>query len=301
MVCRWAGCVLHRHIVNRDDDAQSRSVSSPFQVADPAHPASLSAGAHGVTLGVRGIVIDGAGHVFLVKHSYNAGWYLPGGGVEVGKTLATALARELREEGNIRLTDPPHLFAMYLTGANSRRDHVALYVVRSFHQSEPPLLNGEIVAHGFFLPDSLPDDTTLSTRARIAEVLERRPSCRDLVSCLPRHAALPAVVESRGNRRLLHRQGQRRAETGLALLRDRAGRRSAASLLTKDEARARRCWAPSASRRRGPSRRRRRAWCEGPCRAGAMRVEVNHASTNPSLRVEIATIMAAKLRECSPI
>ena len=118
--------------------------------------------AHGVTLGVRGMVIDGAGHVFLVKHSYIAGWYLPGGGVEVGETLATALARELREEGNIRLTDPPHLFAIYLNRRDSRRDHVALYVARSFHQSQPPLPNGEIVAHGFFSPNSLPDDTTLS-------------------------------------------------------------------------------------------------------------------------------------------
>lgn len=66
--------------------------------------------AHGVTLGVRGMVIDGVGRVFLVKHSYIDGWYLPGGGVEVGETLPTALARELREEGNIELTDPPHFF-----------------------------------------------------------------------------------------------------------------------------------------------------------------------------------------------
>ena len=130
--------------------------------------------AHGVTLGVRGMVIDGAGRVFLVKHSYVDGWYLPGGGVEVGETLPTALARELREEGNIELTDPPHFFAVYFNRRVSRRDHVALYVVRSFHQSAEPLPNREIVAHGFFSPDSLPEDTTLSTWARITEVLEGR-------------------------------------------------------------------------------------------------------------------------------
>lgn len=148
----------------------------PFELLIRRIPRLYRRVAHGVTLGVRGMVIDGAGRVFLVKHSYIAGWYLPGGGVEVGETLATALARELREEGNIRLTDPPHLFAIYLNRRNSRRDHVALYVVRSFHQSQPPLPNGEIVAHGFFSADLLPDDTTLSTRARIAEVLERRPA-----------------------------------------------------------------------------------------------------------------------------
>ena len=127
----------------------------------------------GLTLGVRGLVIDGTGRVFLIKHSYIAGWHLPGGGVEVGETLTKALARELREEGNIELTGPAPLFGIYYNRRVSRRDHVALYVVRSFRQSAPPLPNREIVAHGFFAPDALPEDTTRATRARIAEVLQQ--------------------------------------------------------------------------------------------------------------------------------
>jgi 8-oxo-dGTP pyrophosphatase MutT (NUDIX family) len=127
--------------------------------------------ARAVTLGVRAMVIDGQGRVFLVQHSYLAGWHLPGGGVETGETLATALARELMEEGNIALTATPQLFAVYYNKRVSKRDHVALYVVREFTQSAPPQPNREIVAHGFFAPDALPDDTGRATRARLAEVL----------------------------------------------------------------------------------------------------------------------------------
>jgi 8-oxo-dGTP pyrophosphatase MutT (NUDIX family) len=112
--------------------------------------------------------------VFLIKHSYVAGWHLPGGGVEPGETLVMALTRELREEGNIELGEQPALFAIYFNRRASRRDHVALYVIRGFHQSAPPRPNREIIAHGFFPPDSLPQDTALATRARIAEVLGGR-------------------------------------------------------------------------------------------------------------------------------
>ena len=128
--------------------------------------------ARGATLGAFGMVIDGQGRVFLVKHSYVSGWHLPGGGVETGETLLTALSRELGEEGNIRLTGEPRLHGVFHNHRVSKRDHVALFIVRDFVQPSAPIPDREIVAHGFFAPDDLPDDTGRATRARIAEVLD---------------------------------------------------------------------------------------------------------------------------------
>ena len=131
--------------------------------------------ARAMTLGVRALVIDEEGRIFLVKHSYVSGWHLPGGGVEAGETLNQAIARELREEGNIEMTAAPRLHGIFFNNRASRRDHVALFVVRAFRQMAAPVPNGEIIAHGFFAPDALPNDTTAATRARIIEVMGGAP------------------------------------------------------------------------------------------------------------------------------
>jgi 8-oxo-dGTP pyrophosphatase MutT (NUDIX family) len=130
--------------------------------------------ARGMTLGVRGVVLDDANRVFLVQHSYVSGWHLPGGGVEVGEAFSDALARELMEEGRIELVAEPSLHGVFLNRHVSRRDHVAVYVVRHFRQDRLPGPNREIAACGFFAADALPPGTTEGTRLRIAEVLENR-------------------------------------------------------------------------------------------------------------------------------
>ncbi|TMJ36523.1 MAG: NUDIX domain-containing protein [Alphaproteobacteria bacterium] len=131
--------------------------------------------ARAMTLGVRALVIDEEGRVFLVKHSYVSGWHLPGGGVEAGETISEALARELQEEGNIEMTAPPQLHGLFFNDRDSRRDHVALFIVRAFRQLAAPVPGREIVGHGFFALDALPNDTTAATRARIIEVLGGAP------------------------------------------------------------------------------------------------------------------------------
>ena len=155
------------------------SLSGPRRALEPALRRLLHVYwrfARAMTLGVRALVIDADGRIFLVKHSYVSGWHLPGGGVEVGETLAQAVARELHEEGNIDVTEPPELHGVFFNDRDSRRDHVALFVVRGFRQVAAPVPDREIVAHGFFPVDALPNDTTAATRARIVEVLGGAPS-----------------------------------------------------------------------------------------------------------------------------
>jgi ADP-ribose pyrophosphatase YjhB (NUDIX family) len=128
--------------------------------------------ARGMTLGVRGVVLDSGNRVFLVRHSYVSGWHLPGGGVEVGESFLEALRRELMDEGRIELVGEPALHGLFFNNHVSRRDHVAVYVVRQFRQDRLPEPNREIVECGFYDANALPAETTKGTRLRIAEVLD---------------------------------------------------------------------------------------------------------------------------------
>jgi ADP-ribose pyrophosphatase YjhB (NUDIX family) len=125
--------------------------------------------ARGMTLGVRAACFDSEGRIFLVRHSYLPGWYLPGGGVERHETVDQALAKELREEGNLAIAGVPQLVGLYLNRADSRRDHVAFYRV-AVEQTTPRESNWEIVESGFFSLDALPATTTQATLRRLQEL-----------------------------------------------------------------------------------------------------------------------------------
>jgi 8-oxo-dGTP pyrophosphatase MutT (NUDIX family) len=133
----------------------------------------------GMTLGARAAVFDPQGRVFLVRHTYVSGWQLPGGGVENNETIMDALRRELREEGRIELLGEPVFHGIFFNRKISRRDHVAIYVVRNYRQDRLPEPNREIAECGFFDPQNLPDGVTPGTRRRISEILGQTPVIAD--------------------------------------------------------------------------------------------------------------------------
>ncbi len=123
----------------------------------------------GATLGVRAACFDEKGRIFLVRHTYLPGWYLPGGGVERGETLLMALHKEIREEGNLVAASTPQLFHVYLNLEGSNRDHVALYRLE-VSQTAPKKPDHEIAESGFFDLSALPEGVTAATRRRLAEL-----------------------------------------------------------------------------------------------------------------------------------
>ena len=123
----------------------------------------------GKTLGVRAVAVDGEGRVLLVKHTYLAGWWLPGGGVDRGETTQAAVVRELREEAGLIARSEPRLLSVHSNERFFPGDHVLVFAIDAFDLTERTS-HGEIAEIGWFAPDALPDDAHRSTRARLDEI-----------------------------------------------------------------------------------------------------------------------------------
>lgn len=128
----------------------------------------------GMTLGVRAMLIDTDNRVLLVRHGYAHGWHFPGGGVEPGESLLTAVTRETLEEAGASFKAQPQLHGVFTNFEAFPGDHVALFVSRDFVRTDAPRPTFEIQEQGFFARDALPEATTEGTRRRIAEVLDGR-------------------------------------------------------------------------------------------------------------------------------
>lgn len=126
----------------------------------------------GMTLGAQGAVIDTDGRVLLVRHGYRPGWWFPGGGVEWGETLVTALARELEEEVGVTLTAEPALHGIFSNFTSFPGDHIAVFVVRDWERRADYRKRGEIAEARMFAWRDLPERIDPGTRARLAEIFD---------------------------------------------------------------------------------------------------------------------------------
>jgi ADP-ribose pyrophosphatase YjhB (NUDIX family) len=76
--------------------------------------------ANSLVPGASAIVADNRGRILLQRRSDNGRWALPGGLMDIGESIAEAIAREVQEETGLDVeperivgvyTDPAHVFA----------------------------------------------------------------------------------------------------------------------------------------------------------------------------------------------
>jgi 8-oxo-dGTP pyrophosphatase MutT (NUDIX family) len=116
-----------------------------------------------ITLGVRIMLVED-GKVILVKHSYQDGWFLPGGGVKRGETLEQAICREAAEECGATLNHVQFI-GTYHNFVEHKSDHVCLFLSEDFSLHEKH--DREIDKIAAFPLDQLPEDTTPGSQRKI--------------------------------------------------------------------------------------------------------------------------------------
>lgn len=120
-----------------------------------------------LTLGVKVMLIADE-TIWLVQHSYQPGWFLPGGGVKRNEDLETAVRREAREEVGAQLGDI-HLFGVYSSNSQHKNDHVVVFYCHDFTVGRAD--KEEIRAVRPFPLQQPPPDLSHGTRRRIEEYL----------------------------------------------------------------------------------------------------------------------------------
>lgn len=118
-------------------------------------------------------IVEQAGRVVLVRHSYKSGWLFPGGAVDRGETPAAAILRELREEIGLTRSAPPELFGLYTRRWLWATNLILVYRVREAEFAFSP--SWEIRAFVLADPAEPPPGTGPAIRRRLQEVFGGAP------------------------------------------------------------------------------------------------------------------------------
>ena len=122
-------------------------------------------------LGVK-IMLIRDGQIVLVRHTYQPGWFIPGGGVKRGETLEEAARREAWEELGATLEEVT-LFGMYSNIRTYKNEHIAVFICDTFTLSEKE--DYEIAQSAFFPVDSPPTGTDRGSRHRLQDYMQSLP------------------------------------------------------------------------------------------------------------------------------
>lgn len=125
-----------------------------------------------VSMGVSAIV-ESAGRVVVVRHSYLPGYHLPGGGVDRGEAPADAVVREMREEIGLTHCAPPQFLGLYTRKVGPVTNHIALYRLAEAEFTFRPGL--EIRECCLIKPDAPPEGVAAATCRRLAEYCVGQP------------------------------------------------------------------------------------------------------------------------------
>ena len=118
-----------------------------------------------VSIGVRVMLIQD-GRILLVRHTYQNGWFLIGGGAKRKESLEKNARREAREEAGAELGELKFT-GIYTNLAEGRADHIAVFLCTEFTYTGQH--DREIAELRAFPLDALPEDVHRAHRRRIEE------------------------------------------------------------------------------------------------------------------------------------
>src|SRR5690349_5001110 len=130
--------------------------------------------------GAAAAIFDDAGRLLLQRRSDNGYWGLPGGGMDLGESVAQTVVREVREETGyevevVRLigiySDPAHSVINYPDG-NRVQSIVCLFECRVI--GGVPALSDETIALDWFPLDALPRLFVPNHIIRIQDILAQQ-------------------------------------------------------------------------------------------------------------------------------
>lgn len=135
--------------------------------------------ANSLVVGASAVAVDRQGRILLQRRGDNGRWALPGGGTELGESIADTVVRETREETGIAVepryvvgvySDPRHVFA-YSDG-EVRQEFSVCVACRATTSAIRLPASRESTDAGFFAPDRIGAlEMHPSIRIRIADYL----------------------------------------------------------------------------------------------------------------------------------